>query len=96
VGVVGALLTAAAAALAAMRNHGEYAQIAARYEGTWEALRGIQSQLAARLPNDQPDFSPPPLRSAALASIVGDATDNLIQEVQGWRAILRKKEIEPT
>jgi hypothetical protein len=96
VSVLGALLTAAAAALAAMRSHGEYAQIAARYEGTCEALREIQSQLTARLPDHQLDFSPPPLRSATLAAIIRQATDDLVQEVQGWRAILQKKEIEPT
>jgi hypothetical protein len=96
VAVLGALLTTAAAALSAIRSHGEYGQIAARYEGTWEALRGIQSQLASRLPNRRPDFSPPPLRSASLTSMVGAATDILSQEVLGWRAILQKKEIEPT
>jgi uncharacterized membrane protein YbhN (UPF0104 family) len=96
VSVVGALFTAAATALTAIRSHGEYAQIAARYEGTWEALRAIHARLAARLPDRRPDFSPPLLRSATLASIVGQATDNLVQEVQGWRAILQHKEIEPT
>jgi len=96
VSVVGALFTAAATALAAIRSHGEYAQIAARYEGTWEALRAIHARLAARLPDRRPDFSPPLLRSATLASIVGQATDNLVQEVQGWHAILQHKEIEPT
>jgi hypothetical protein len=94
--VLGALLPAAAAAVAAVRNHGEYAQIAARYEGAGTALGMIRSQLAARLPNRRPDFSPPPLRSAPLASIVARASDILIQEVQGWRAILQKKEIEPS
>jgi hypothetical protein len=94
--VLGALLPAAAAALAAIRHHGEYAQIAARYEGASAALQMIHAQLAARLPNHRRDFSPPPLRSASLASMVGEATDILIQEVQGWRAILQKKEIEPT
>jgi hypothetical protein len=96
VAVLGAFLTSTAAALAAIRNHGEYAQIAARFEGSREALLAIQAQLAARLPDRRPDFSPPPLRSAYLASVVGRATDILIQEVQGWRAVLQKKEIEPT
>jgi hypothetical protein len=96
VAVFGALLTMTAAALSAIRSHGEYAQIAARFQGARESLQAIQSQLAARLPNRRPDFSPPPLRSASLYSITGEATDILIQEVQGWRAILQKKEIEPT
>jgi hypothetical protein len=96
VAVLGALLTAAAAAFSAMRNHGEYAQIASRFDGSRESLQAIQTELTARLPNRRPDFSPPPLRSAFLASIVGAVTDILIQEVQGWRAILQKKEIEPT
>jgi len=30
------------------------------------------------------------------ASIIGRATEILIEEVRGWRAILQKKEIEPT
>jgi hypothetical protein len=94
--VLGAILTTAAAALSAIRNHGEYAQIAARFEGTCQSLRAIKDQLAARLPDRRPDFSPPTLRSASLASIVGAATDVLVQEVQGWRAILQTKEIEPT
>jgi hypothetical protein len=96
VAVFGALLTTAAAALSAIRTHGEYAQIAARFEGASGGLKVIQDKLAASLPNRRPDFSPPQLRSASLASIVRAATDILIQEVQGWRAILQKKEIEPT
>lgn len=96
VGSLGALCTATAAALSAIRSHGEYAQIAARYEGTWEALQSIQSRLAARLSDRHADYSSPRLRSAWLASIVGEATDILIREVQGWQAILQKKEIEPT
>jgi hypothetical protein len=96
VAVFAALLTSAAAALSAMRNHGEYAQIAARFEGASGGLEGIRSKLAARLPNRRLDPPPRPLRSASLASIVRAATDILIQEVQGWRAILQKKEIEPT
>jgi hypothetical protein len=96
VAVSGALLTTAAAAFSAIRNHGEYAQIAARFEGASGGLKVMQDKLAASLPNRRPDFSLPPLRSASLASIVRAATDILIQEVQGWRAILQKKEIEPT
>jgi hypothetical protein len=96
VSVLGALLAAGAGALSAIRHHGEYAQIAARFDGAKEALETIKTRLAARLPDRRPDFSPPPLRSAGLASIVGTATDALIQEVQGWRAILQYKEIEPT
>jgi hypothetical protein len=79
-----------------MRHHGEYAQIAARYEGACEELQAIRSQLAMRLPDRRTDFSPSPLRSTYLASIIERATEVLIQEVQGWRAILQKKEIEPT
>jgi hypothetical protein len=94
--VLAALSTSAAAAFSAMRYHGEYAQIAARYEGAGDELQVIRSQLVARLPDRRPDFSPQPLRSAYLASILERATEVLIQEVQGWRAILRKKEIEPT
>jgi hypothetical protein len=96
VAVFGALLTTAAAALSAIRSHGEYAQIAGRFEGASGGLQVIQGTLFASLPNRRPDFSPPALRSASLASLVRAATDILIQEVQGWRAILQKKEIEPT
>jgi hypothetical protein len=96
VGALGALFTATAAALAAIRSHGEYAQIAARYEGTWEALKYIQNRLDRRLPDRRPDYAPPRLRSAWLASSIGEATESLIGEVQGWRATLQKKEIEPT
>ena len=96
VSACGALLTATAAALSAIRSHGEYAQIAARYEGSWEALQGVQGRLAARQPERRRDDSRLRLRSARLASAVGEATDILIGEVQGWRAILQKKEIEPT
>jgi hypothetical protein len=94
--VLGALLTTAAAALSSIRSHGEYAQLAARFESARESLQAIQGQLVARLPDRRPDFSPRPLRSASLASIVGAATDILFQEVQEWRAILQTKEIEPT
>ena len=94
--VLAALSTSAAAAFSAMRYHGEYAQIAARYEGVCNELQAIQNQLAMRLPDRRSDFSAPPLRSAYLASIIQRATAVLIQEVQGWRAILQKKEIEPT
>jgi len=96
VGAFGALCTATAAALSAIRSHGEYAQIAARYEGTSEALQAVQTRLAARLPDCRPDYSPPRPRSAWLVSTIGEATDILIREVQGWRAILQMKEIEPT
>jgi hypothetical protein len=95
VSVFGAVFTAMATALAAVRSHGEYGQIAARYEGTLATLRGISSRLTARLPDLQPDFSPPTFRSATLAAVIRQATDALIQEVQGWRAILQTKEIEP-
>ena len=95
VSAVGALLTAVAATLSAVRNHGEYAQIANRYEGARDTLRALQAQLAARLPDRRPSFSPQPMHSASLESFIGAATDVVTREVQGWHGILQTKEIEP-
>jgi hypothetical protein len=77
-----------------MRYHGEYAQIAARYQGAYGELQAIRGRLSALLPDRR--LASVRLRSAYLASIVLRTTEVLIQEVQGWRAILQKKEIEPT
>ena len=93
--VLGALLPAAAAALGAIRNHGEYAQIAARYEGACAALGVIKSQLAARLPDRRPDVVRSPMSSTSLTSVIMSTTNILFQEVHGWKAILQTKEIEP-
>ena len=67
VAVTGALLPALAAALSSIRSHGEYAQIAARYDGARHYLETIEGQITVRLPNRRQDYAPPPLRSVWLA-----------------------------
>ena len=95
-GALGALFTATAGVLAAVRSQGEYAQITAQYEATLEALESVKAQLERRLLDYSRDTATERLRSAWLASAIGEATEHLIGEVQGWRAILQRKEIEPT
>jgi hypothetical protein len=94
VAAVGVLFPTLATALSAIRHHGEYAQLAARFQGTAKSLRRVESELQyrrhdRRLGHDH-------LSSLALSKHISRATDILLQEVQGWNALLRKKEIEPT
>jgi len=92
---LGALMPAIAAALSAIRSHGEYAQIAARYRGTSDALQQLEYQAVQMLPDRRRNRIGHPLRSAEVAELLLAATNSLFQEVIGWQSILRKKEIEP-
>jgi hypothetical protein len=94
--ILGAMLPALAAALSAIRSHGEYEQIASRYQGTAEGLQPIQAFLAAHLPDARLEDAPAVLSSDVLANRLEEATDLLVQEVMGWRSILQTKTIEPT
>ena len=91
--VLGALMPATAAALSAVRHHGEYAQIASQYECTAAALQGVEDRLIFLLPDRRNGTRQP--RSSILHALMVQATDATFQEVQGWRAVLQKKEIEP-
>jgi hypothetical protein len=93
--IVGALMPALAAGLAAVRSHGEYAQIAARYQGTSRSLKSLDSQINRRLPDSRRNQTVQPLRSAEIAELLDAATAALFQEVISWQSILRTKEIEP-
>jgi len=90
--VTGVLLTALATGLSAIRTHGEYAEIAARYRSTATALRKIEQELDHTRPDHGKGTKP--ATSAILTQIVRTTTDVLLHEVQGWSAILRKKNIE--
>jgi hypothetical protein len=89
---VGVLMPAIAAAISAIRHHGEYAQITGRFHSTAAALAESERDLERSLP-DLRRGKPTP-SSASTAHVVLRTTDALLQEVQGWNAILRKKEIE--
>lgn len=93
--VVGALMPAIAAALSAIRSQGEYAQIAARYQGISGTLKQLEYQFVRMLPNGKCNRNDQPLRSAEVAELLLAATNSLFQEVVGWQSILRKKKIEP-
>lgn len=92
---LGALMPAIAAALSAIRSHGEYAQIAARYRGTSDALQQLEFQAVHMLTDRRRNRRGLPLRSGEVAELLLAATNSLFQEVVGWQSILRKKEIEP-
>jgi hypothetical protein len=91
--VLGALMPATAAALSAIRHHGEYAQIALQYENTAAALQGVEYKLVSLLPDRRNGTRQP--RSSILHALMVQATDATFQEIQGWSAVLQKKEIEP-
>jgi hypothetical protein len=91
---LGILLPAVVAALAAMRNFGEYEQLAVRYREIRDALEKVSEILRGRLPGAQQDIELAPLRSSMLARKTLEATDILLQEVAGWRSIFRSKNIE--
>jgi hypothetical protein len=91
----GALMPAIAAALAALRSHGEYAPIAARYLGTSSALQRLERQVLLTLPDRRRN---PAIKSASSAEVseqIVAATSSLFQEVIGWQSVLKKKKIEP-
>jgi hypothetical protein len=92
---VGATMPALAAALAAIRSHGEYAQIAARYQGTSRSLHLLEDEIGRRLPDGRRNRHGQPLRSAEVAELLLAATTSLFQEVISWQSMLRTKEIEP-
>lgn len=92
--VIGALMPAIGAALSAIRNHGEYAQIAARFRGIHGSLRVAENELTRLLPNRRGMRTQSTMRSSILADILQSTTDALFQEVVGWRAILQNKIIE--
>lgn len=92
---VGATMPAIAAALSAIRSHGEYAEIGARYQATSGALQQLEKQAARIMPDGRRNQVAQPLRSAAVTELLLSATNSLFQEVIGWQSILRKKEIEP-
>ena len=93
--VFGAGMPAIAAALSAIRNHGEYGQQVARYSGMVRQLEFYRRSLE-RLTDD----SPPPharlsrLSSAELASLARSITATLLEELHQWRAMLHTKDIE--
>lgn len=74
--VLGALMPAIAAALAAIRSHGEYAQIAARYHGTSQALQQIAHQVQISMPDRRRSRST--LTSAEVSQLIA-ATNSLFQ-----------------
>lgn len=91
----GAFLPAVAGALAAIRSHGEYAQIAGRYGGMERTLMLFDIQIERRMPDLNPPGIARPLTSAEMAAVLAAATTTLFQEVINWQTMLRTKEIEP-
>jgi hypothetical protein len=92
----GALLPAVAAAISSVRGHGEYLQLATRFQGAAAALREIEVQMATRLQNRRFDANAVAPPSAWLAGPITSATEVLADEVMTWRAIFQKKNIEPS
>jgi hypothetical protein len=93
--IITILMPAVAATISAVRNHGEYAQIAARYSGISQSLRQIEYKLVHILPDARQTVPMQPLRSADLVALLLTATSALFQEVVGWQSILQRKKIEP-
>ena len=91
----GALLPALAAAFAGIRNNGEYAQIAARFEGNSSTLKNLKRQIERTLPDQRSTSGMPPVSSEEAADQILTATNSLFQEVVGWQALLKQKSIEP-
>jgi hypothetical protein len=92
----GALLPAVAAAISSVRGHGEYLQLATRFQGAAAALREIQVQMTRRLQDRRFEANAVAPRSAWLARLIASATEVLADEVMTWRAIFQKKNIEPS
>jgi hypothetical protein len=92
----GALLPAVAAALSSVRGHGEYLQLATRFQGAAAGLREIQVQMATRLQDRRFEANSAAPRSAWLTGQIASATEVLADEVMTWRAIFQKKSIEPS
>ncbi len=95
---LGAGLPACAAALAAIRNSGEYTQIAIRYAGQVSELSRIEREFE-RLSDDAAKNSPlrrdPDWGSAELTTLAKKTTTVLTDEVHHWHSMLFTKEIEP-
>ncbi len=90
---LGCLMPAAAAAAAAIRFAGEYAQLARRFTDTRIALEEVRVSLDRHLPDSSPEGHPE-VSSAYLARQVVAATAALKGEVQEWSSILRGKALE--
>jgi hypothetical protein len=91
--VIGALFPAGAAALSAIRNHGEYAQNALRYRGMAVTLHGVMRELAEQRGALDGDLTRAYNKVAKLAI---STTAYLLQEVYQWRTILQMKGLERT
>jgi len=91
----GALMPAIAAAFAALRSHGEYAPIAARYLGTSRALQRLERQVIRTFPDRRRNRTVKSATSAEVSEQIVAATSSLFQEVIGWQSVLTKKKIEP-
>lgn len=80
---------ALAAALAAIRAQGEFAQLEIRYRGVHAALAEIGVGIEGLLKEPAQ-----PLLSARLARLTREATAAMVEEVSLWRTLLITNEIE--
>ena len=80
-----ASLPAAAAALLAIRQHGEYAQQEGRYQGMIAAMEVHGRQLS-----DVEAIA----SGEALASITAEIVETLLQELYQWRGMLQPKQVQ--
>jgi hypothetical protein len=91
---LGILMPTAAATCAAIRHYGEYAQVSSRFRNTSLSLQKVSTELQSRLQDRRRGIPSP--QSRLIASEISEATDLLLQEVQSWNSILRRKELELT
>lgn len=91
--VVGALFPAAAAALSAIKSHGEYAQNDLRYQGMARELKSVERELSAYGTQLDKDLL---LGYNNIAKRAVTTTAYLLEEVNQWRTILQMKVLERT
>ncbi len=93
VAAISAILPAIAAALSAIKSHGEYAQNALRYHGMAITLRELRSELAEQRGALNGDLT---RAYNGIAKLGISTSAYLLQEVYQWRTILQMKELERT
>jgi hypothetical protein len=91
--VVGALFPAGAAALSAIKSHGEYAQNALRYQGMARELRSVEGELSTYGGQLNQGLRP---AYDNIARRAVSTTAYLLEEVNQWRTILQMKVLERT
>jgi hypothetical protein len=90
---ISATLPAIAAALSAIKNHGEYAQNTLRYRGMAVTLHDLMGELAEQRGALNGDLT---RAYGVIARLAASTAGYLLEEVYQWRTILQMKELERT